>query len=81
MEDRELGRDPVEVLQRGPPVHRYVSAGSWREGEVAAQDRPAGPGIDLCQTYGVAAAMPQHHPSLCGTDITHPVRVPAQHGH
>ena len=56
-----------------------MSAGSWRELQVALQDRSSGLGIDLFEPHGLATSMPEHDASSTRTHVAHPVRVLTEH--
>lgn len=55
--------------------------GSRCQGEIAAQDGRTSADLDLFETYGLAAAVPQHHAPVGRTDVAHPVHVLAEHRH
>jgi hypothetical protein len=48
---------------------------------VSAQDRSPLGGVDLHQPHLLAAASAQHGPAAGGTQVLHPVRAIAEHGH
>ena len=58
-EDGVLTGDPLELRQRGAPVHRQVRPGSRGEGEVAPKDGRPVTGLDLLQAHLFAGAAPQ----------------------
>lgn len=55
--------------------------GSRCQGEIAAQDGRTSADLDLFETYGLAAAVPQLHAPVGRTDVAHPVHVLAEHRH
>jgi len=80
-EDRVLTGDPLELRQRGVPVHRQVRPGSRGDREVAPQDGRPVTGLHLLQAHLLAAAAAQDRAAAGRADVAHPVRVLAEHRH
>ncbi len=57
--------DPLELRQRGVPVHRKVGPGSRCDLQVAPQDGCPVTGLDLFQVHLLAAAAAQHGTTPC----------------
>jgi len=66
--------DPLELLQRGVPVHRQVRPGSRCDLQVAPQDGRPVTRFDLGQAHLLAAAAPQPCTATGRADVGHPVR-------
>ena len=62
-EYRDRGRDPLELGQRRPAIHRQVGPCAWCDGQVAAQDRRAHACGHPDEAYGLAAPVRAARPA------------------
>jgi hypothetical protein len=80
-EDRIHWRDAREVGERRIRVHGQVCTYTWRSPKVGFPDRRAlGDGHLLDVAVRLIAAS-DDHPAIGCSDVTHPLRLFAQHGH
>jgi hypothetical protein len=80
-EDRNLGRDLLELLHGGVAIDGNVSASSGCAGEVTAQDRRSSSRIDILEAHSFSAAMTQDGATIGRSHVEDPVRVLAEHRH